>query len=291
MDFDRGLEVGSRGGHGSLRYAVESHDPGRSVVFRFDPGSSLDGTHRLDVEPLGPNHSRLVHTLDARVGARLWPAVPVLLGYHHAMTEDLLARADHAAAAVPLRYGRIPLWLQALNATEIGLWRWRGKLPPAEPARPEERSLAAGVGGVLAPPVLLGIGLLHALWAGGSAWPAASRDDLAHWVLGDGASMPPDALTSAVAAMLAGAAAGVHLASRGTRSRHVAPLVWATGLALLARGALSPPVALAKGLPSDSDRMDLAVYSPLSLALGLAALAVARDLPARRVAAAPDGVA
>lgn len=285
MHFDGGLDVGSRGGHGSVRYTVDAHEPGRSVVFRFDPASSLAGTHRLDVEPLESGGSRLVHTLEARIARRLWPTVPVLLGYHDAMSQDLLARANHVAAGVPLRYPRLPLWLRAVNAAEIGLWRWRGKLPPAEPARSRRRSSSGSVAGVLVPPVLLGLGVLHALWATGSAWPAASRTDLAHWVLGESASMPPDAATWTVAAMLVAAAAGVHLASRGSRSRHVAPLVWATGLALMARGAVWPPIDLANGLASDYDRIDLAVYSPLCLLLGLGTLAVARDLPARRSAA------
>ncbi|MGH2741748.1 MAG: SRPBCC family protein, partial [Thermoleophilaceae bacterium] len=88
MHFDRGLEVGSSGGHGTIRYVVEDHEPGRSVVFGFAPEMALDGIHRLDVESLGPRLTRLTHTLDARVEPRLRLAAPVLLGYHDAMVED-----------------------------------------------------------------------------------------------------------------------------------------------------------------------------------------------------------
>jgi hypothetical protein len=116
MAFDRRLEVGSRGGHGTLTYTVESHVPGRSVVFRFTPETSLDGIHRLDVRDLGPRRSRLTHTLDVRVRGSLRLARPVLLGFHNAMVEDLLARADHVATGGPLVYPRAPRWVRALNA-------------------------------------------------------------------------------------------------------------------------------------------------------------------------------
>ena len=289
MNFDRGLEVGSRGGHGTTRYVVDEHEPGRCVVFRFTPEMALDGIHRFDVEPLGPRRTRLTRTLAAAVGPRLRLAAPVLIAYHDAILEDLLARADHAATGAPLRYPQIPRWLRALSAAETGWWRWRGKLPPAEAAAPARRSEpAAAVAGQLVPPVLLAVGLLHGLWAVGSAWPAGNRDSLAHWVLGDEASMPPDAASWAVAVLLTVAAGGTGAAARGSRSRHVPPLVWATAVALLARAVVYPPIDLARGLASDYDRIDLAFYSPLCLSLGLGALTVARDVPRRRSLTQPD---
>lgn len=48
------------------------------------------------------------------------------------------------------------------------------------------------------------------------------------------------------------------------------------GRVLTARGALFPPVDLAGGLSTEVQRLDLLVYSPLCLALGLGAAIVAR---------------
>ena len=158
---------------------------------------------------------------------------------------------------------------------------WRPRLTPPRPSG-DPRPRTATVGAALVPPTLLGLGVLHVAWALGSAWPATDRDSLAHWVLGDGAHMPPDAASWAVAALLSVAAGGVHAAARGAHSRHLPPLVWTTSLALIARGTLYPPVDIARGLAADSDRIDLAFVSPLCLLLGLGTLAVARDLPARR---------
>jgi hypothetical protein len=229
----------------------------------------------------------MTHIADFSVKRFLLPVVPVLLGYHNAIIEDMLARADHLATGTQLRYPRVPRWLRAVNALETGWWRWRGKLPPAE-GRPgkRRRPVANVVAGALVPTLLLGLGTLHAAWGLGSSWPAADRDSLAHWVIGPGAVMPPDAACWTVAALLTLAAAGTSAAARGARSRHVPPIAWATAAALLARGLVYPPIDLASGLSSDRDRIDLAVYSPLCVLLGLGALFLARDLPSRRSARA-----
>jgi hypothetical protein len=94
MVLDRPLAVGARGGHGPIRYAVAEHVPGRRVVFRFAPGVGLVGTHRFDVEGAGAGRSRLTHTLDARVQAKLAPVAPLVRRYHDAMMEDMLDRAE-----------------------------------------------------------------------------------------------------------------------------------------------------------------------------------------------------
>lgn len=41
--LDRGFAVGSRGGHGFVRYEVVDHEPGRMVGFAFDDSMPLIG--------------------------------------------------------------------------------------------------------------------------------------------------------------------------------------------------------------------------------------------------------
>jgi hypothetical protein len=48
MRLDRPLAVGAVGGHGPIRYAIESYQPGRRVVLRFDPSMMLKVTHTLE---------------------------------------------------------------------------------------------------------------------------------------------------------------------------------------------------------------------------------------------------
>jgi hypothetical protein len=116
--FDRPLGPGARGGHGLIRYFVEAFEPGRSLLFRFEPGQGLDGIHRLRVEPLEHGRARLVHALDVEVGGALRVVSPVLRRMHDALVEDLLDRAESATSGRRPRAEPLPRWMRAVNAVE-----------------------------------------------------------------------------------------------------------------------------------------------------------------------------
>lgn len=129
MRFDRPLGVGADGGHGSIRYAVVSYEPGRRIVFEFAPNSGLSGTHGFEVDALGPQRSRLTHFLEAQTSAWMRPIVPILIGWHDAMVETALDRAELEATGSLTRPTRIPRWLRIVNKTEIALARALQGLP------------------------------------------------------------------------------------------------------------------------------------------------------------------
>ena len=54
LRLEQPLRVGSRGGHGEIRYHVGAYEPGRRVVFVFEPQSGLSGTHETRVDELEP---------------------------------------------------------------------------------------------------------------------------------------------------------------------------------------------------------------------------------------------
>src|SRR6266545_4192943 len=43
LKLDHGLTVGSRGGHGPIRYHVSEYEPGRRVRFTFEPVTGVTG--------------------------------------------------------------------------------------------------------------------------------------------------------------------------------------------------------------------------------------------------------
>jgi hypothetical protein len=45
MRFDRPLQVGAVGGHGSIRYTIEAYAPARSIRFRFTGPPGFIGYH------------------------------------------------------------------------------------------------------------------------------------------------------------------------------------------------------------------------------------------------------
>jgi hypothetical protein len=95
MRLDRGLAPGSAGGHGPIRYHVESYQAGKRIDFRFDGPRGFEGTHSLFIEPLGPGETRLRHVIDMRIqGPALltWPLI--FRPLHDALIEDALSLAE-----------------------------------------------------------------------------------------------------------------------------------------------------------------------------------------------------
>jgi hypothetical protein len=142
---------------------------------------------------------------------------------------------------------------------------------------------AGRAGAMAVPPALVALAALHAAWALGWRWPGSDDRGLAERVLSrsererlGAGGLPPVPLTWTVAAALL-AAAGIVRASGGAAPRRVRGAAWAVSAAFLARGAVSIPADLVGGPEDSYQRLDLAIYSPLSLALGAGtAAAVAR---------------
>jgi Protein of unknown function (DUF3995) len=135
---------------------------------------------------------------------------------------------------------------------------------------------AGRAGGLAVPPALAGLAALHMAWALGSPWPASSKRQLAERVFSEGARMPPAWATGAVALGLGGAAGIVARAAAAPPSPFVRRLTRGIAAVFWIRGAAGPPFDLIRGRDGVYERLDLAIYSPLSLALGAGTAAVAR---------------
>jgi hypothetical protein len=94
MHLDSGLQVGSAGGHGPIRYEVDVYEPGRRARFRFTAPRGLAGFHEFRATEV-EGYTVLSHHLEVRPGgltALTWPLV--YLPLHDALIEDALDRAE-----------------------------------------------------------------------------------------------------------------------------------------------------------------------------------------------------
>jgi hypothetical protein len=95
MRFDRPLDVGAFGGHGPIRYTVESYVPGRSILFRFTQPRGFVGTHRFELEPAAEEETVLRHIIDMQVAGKAWLIWAIMIRpLHDALMEDALDRAE-----------------------------------------------------------------------------------------------------------------------------------------------------------------------------------------------------
>lgn len=101
------LRAGTSGGHATIRYTVEAHEPGQAVRFRFDSGVGIDGFHELRLEAIDARRCRLTHVLEGRTRGRMRLAWPLVVRWiHDALTEDLLDRAELTASGTLARPAR-----------------------------------------------------------------------------------------------------------------------------------------------------------------------------------------
>ena len=120
MKFDRGLVPGASGGHGPVRYQVESVDPASEVIFRFTGPSGFDGGHALTVTSVSDSVTRLRHEirLCPRGLARLtWPLF--FRPMHDALLEEAFDKAARELGSPPESPHRRSIWVQLLRWVTI----------------------------------------------------------------------------------------------------------------------------------------------------------------------------
>lgn len=118
LRLDRPLAVGATGGHGPIRYTVDTYLPGTAACFRFAP-SLGDGGHCLLVLPGDGGGTVLRHELKAELCGRMRLAWPVAVRWlHDALIEDLLDRAEAAVDGAVARPARWSPWVRLLRTAE-----------------------------------------------------------------------------------------------------------------------------------------------------------------------------
>jgi hypothetical protein len=116
MRFDRPLRVGAVGGHGPIRYFVESYTKDTHITFRFTAPRGFHGYHAFDIIPSGHKTTILRHILEMTTTglARLtWPLIYRPL--HDALIEDALDRAEIAVAGMSIAPAKWSTWVRVLR--------------------------------------------------------------------------------------------------------------------------------------------------------------------------------
>jgi len=95
MKLDKGLIVGSKGGHGPIKYFVAEFQSDKSVTFQFDL-SGFDGFHRFELSEIGENATELKHTIDmTTTGAATIKWILAVRWLHDAYIEDAFDKVEN----------------------------------------------------------------------------------------------------------------------------------------------------------------------------------------------------
>lgn len=88
MKLDNGLQVGSKGGHGSMKYFVTDYQLDNSITFQFDL-KGFEGFHKFEIAETERNKSQLTHIIDLTTsGLATLKWVTAIRWLHDAYIED-----------------------------------------------------------------------------------------------------------------------------------------------------------------------------------------------------------
>ncbi len=95
MKLEKGLQVGSKGGHGPIKYFVTDYQPNNSITFQFDL-QGFDGFHKFYFSETEPNRTELTHTIDLTTsGAATLEWALAIRWLHDAYIEDAFDKVEN----------------------------------------------------------------------------------------------------------------------------------------------------------------------------------------------------
>jgi hypothetical protein len=95
MKLDHGLQVGSKGGHGPIKYSVVEYDPKDAITFQFDM-KGFNGVHRFSLKEVRLDVTELSHIIDMTTrGLATLKWTLVVRWLHDAYIEDAFDKVEN----------------------------------------------------------------------------------------------------------------------------------------------------------------------------------------------------
>jgi len=67
IKFKDGLKVGSKGGHGLIRYTITKYNPSEIIQFQFTKPKGFIGIHEFRIASLSENETEIDHVIDIKL--------------------------------------------------------------------------------------------------------------------------------------------------------------------------------------------------------------------------------
>ena len=94
--LDDGLKIGSKGGHGPIRYSVLQYTSGRFIQFKFSKPKGFYGTHEFEIRELEMAKTELKHSIKMITKGRAILSWPLAIRWlHDAFIEDAFDNVEN----------------------------------------------------------------------------------------------------------------------------------------------------------------------------------------------------
>jgi hypothetical protein len=96
MKFNQGIKVGTKGGHGPIRYTVEKYNPTEIIQFRFTKPEGFHGIHVFEITAFSERETEIKHTIAMNAkGMGLLKWVFAIRSLHNALIEDAFDKMEN----------------------------------------------------------------------------------------------------------------------------------------------------------------------------------------------------
>lgn len=96
MVLDKGLEMGSKGGHGPIKYIVQAYKPGDFIQFDFTQPKGFNGFHKFEITELDNEVSELKHIIEMNTtGLATLKWITAIRWLHDAYIEDAFDKVEN----------------------------------------------------------------------------------------------------------------------------------------------------------------------------------------------------
>ncbi|WP_264529106.1 hypothetical protein [Flavobacterium sp. N502540] len=96
MRLDNGLSIGSKGGHGPIRYTVQDYEPDHYIQFQFTTPKGFNGFHKFEITELDVHVTELKHSIDMNTtGLATLKWVFAIRWLHDSYIEDAFDKVEN----------------------------------------------------------------------------------------------------------------------------------------------------------------------------------------------------
>jgi len=114
--FNDGLKMGSKGGHGIIRYTIIDYVEGEHIRFQFIKPKGFHGTHEFNIIELNPNKVEINHCIKMNTSGFATFTWPFAIRWlHDALIEDAFDKVENrfSTKETATKYS---VWVKLLRA-------------------------------------------------------------------------------------------------------------------------------------------------------------------------------
>lgn len=116
MKLDNGLSVGSKGGHGPIRYFVTAYRLGEFIRFQFTKPNGFDGGHEFEIIERASKETEIKHTITMNISGTALLTWPLAIRWlHDALIEDAFDKVENHFTQVK-KTSSWNMWVRILRA-------------------------------------------------------------------------------------------------------------------------------------------------------------------------------